>query len=46
LEIRKLLDWYKAGQVRGNPEPKLTEFANRFLCWSIEHHAAIPAIAV
>ena len=41
-EIRELLDWYGAREVRGNPGPKLTEFANRFLCWLVEDHAVIP----
>ena len=41
-EIRELLDWYEARQVLGNPGHKLTEFANRFLCWLVEDHAVIP----
>ncbi|GEM_PF-2108378 len=41
-EIRELLDWYEVRQARGNPGHKLTEFANRFLCWLIEDHAVIP----
>jgi hypothetical protein len=41
-EIRELLDWYEAREVRGSPGPKLTEFANRFLGGMIEDHAIIP----
>lgn len=35
-EIRELLDWHEAREVRCNPGPKLTEFANRFLGGMIE----------
>lgn len=45
-EIRELLDWHEAREVRGNPGPKLTEFANRFLGGMIEDHAIIPPLAV
>lgn len=43
--IGELLDWYEAREVRGNPGPELSEFANRFLCWLVEDHAVIPPMA-
>jgi len=45
-EIRELLDWHEAREVRGNPGPELTEFAERFLSGMIEDHAIIPPLAV
>jgi tetratricopeptide (TPR) repeat protein len=45
-EIRELLEWYAVRELRGNPGPKLTEFASRFLGGMIEDHAVIPPLAV
>jgi tetratricopeptide (TPR) repeat protein len=45
-EIQEILDWYTAGEARGNAGPKLTEFAAKFLSWLIADHAVIPTIAV
>jgi tetratricopeptide (TPR) repeat protein len=44
--VCKLLDWYESREVRGNPSPELTDFANRFLCGMIEDHAIIPPLSV
>ena len=45
-EVRELLDWYEAREVRGNPSPELASFANRFLGGLIEDHAIIPPLSV
>ncbi len=45
-EIREILEWYAARAVQGNPAPKLTEFASKFLGAMNEDHAIIPALAV
>ena len=45
-EVRELLDWYEAREVRGNPSPEMASFANRFLGWLIEDHAIIPPLSV
>jgi len=45
-EIQEILDWYAKGAARGDAEPKLTDFAAKFLSWLIEDHALIPTLPV
>lgn len=45
-EVRELLVWYEAREVRGNPSPEMASFANRFLGGLIEDHAIIPPLSV
>lgn len=45
-EIADVLDWYGARAVRGEPEPRLTDFAEKFLSAMIEDRALIPAPSV